>query len=390
MVSSLRGAAAVVGIGQLPWYKRGTSPDDETKMAMKATILAAEDAGVNVRDIDGLVSWGSEKNGAQNMMRGLGTRELRYAALVWTHGGGSAGAIGLAATAIATGQANYVAVVRAMAEKGADTRLRVVVAQGFGTAFGRVHGMGSPAQGFSMRASRIMEHDGLSPDAVWALVGASYLHGSRNPDAYAYKNDLDRGAYDKSRSPAEPLHLFDNSRENDGAVVLLLTSAERAKDLRRKPAYVLSSPTGRLGGADFHDRVDPEGRTTSGFRAVAERCWRESGYTPGDVDVAQIYTNASTSAAVALIDHGFCTWADVNEFMTIENLTAPGGRLPINTAGGDLAEGFLHGAGNNAEAVRQIRGTSPNQVPDARLSLTCGGPSDTLVSTTLLGSEETL
>jgi hypothetical protein len=80
----------------------------------------------------------------------------------------------------------------------------------------------------------------------------------------------------------------------------------------------------------------------------------------------------------------------VNEFMTIENLTAPGGRLPINTAGGDLAEGFLHGAGNNAEAVRQIRGTSPNQVPDARLSLTCGGPSDMIVSTTLLGSEETL
>jgi hypothetical protein len=91
-----------------------------------------------------------------------------------------------------------------------------------------------------------------------------------------------------------------------------------------------------------------------------------------------------------VIDHGFCSWDNVKDFMQFENLIAPNGRLPINTAGGDLGDGFIHGAGNNAEAVRQIRGTSANQVPDVKLSLVTGGPDDSFVSTALLGTEETL
>ena len=106
--------------------------------------------------------------------------------------------------------------------------------------------------------------------------------------------------------------------------------------------------------------------------------------------MVQVYTNASTAAVNGLIDHGFCTWDDVGEVVRFENLIAPHGGLPVNTAGGDLADGFLHGAGNNIEAVRQIRGTSANQVPDANLSLVTGGPTDYFVSTALLGSAATV
>ena len=147
---------------------------------------------------------------------------------------------------------------------------------------------------------------------------------------------------------------------------------------------------GRFGGEDIRSWRGPDGRTTAGFRSVAERCWKESGYGPDDVDVAQFYANASSAAVNAMIDHGFCSWEDVGEFVRFENLIAPNGRLPINTAGGDLADGFIHGAGNNAEAVRQIRGTSANQVPDVALSLVTGGPNDSFVSTALLGTEATL
>jgi acetyl-CoA acetyltransferase len=389
-MSRLRGAAAVVGLGQTPWYKRGTSGEPEMKLALRAVVAAAEDAGIDPREIDGFVSWGSEKSAGQYLMSGLGMRELRYGALMWIHGGGSAGSIGLAASAIASDQADVVVVIRAMAEKSVDTRLMTAVWQGINPPHLRVHGMSAPAQGFGLDASRVLEGDGLSRDALWSLVHASYYHASRNPNAYGRQAELDRETYDTSRSPAEPLHLFDNSRENDCAIALILVSAERAKDLRQKPAYVLSSPMGRYGGRDLIDGQSPDGHSTAGFRSVADRCWKESGYGPGDVDVAQIYTNASTAAVKAIIDHGFCTWEDVNEFLRFENLIAPDGRLPLNTAGGDLADGFIHGAGNNAEAVRQIRGTSANQVPEVHLSLATGGPNDHFVSTTLLGSAETL
>jgi acetyl-CoA acetyltransferase len=360
------------------------------KLALRAVVAAAEDAGLDPKDIDGFVSWGSEKNAGQYLMSALGMRELKYGALMWIHGGGSSGSIGLAAQAIATEQAEVVVVIRAMAEKSPETRLMSAVSQGTSPPFRWVHGMTAPAQGFAMNASRLLEGDGLPRSALWALVEASYYHANRNPNAYGRQTDLDLESYETSRSPAEPLHLFDNSRENDCAIALILTSAEVAKDLRQKPAYVLASTMGRYGGRDLGESETPDGHFTSGFRSVAERCWRYSGYGPKDVDVAQMYTNASCVAVTAMIDHGFCTWDNVGDFMTFENLIAPNGKLPINTAGGDLADGFIHGAGNNAEAVRQIRGTSSNQVPHAKLSLTTGGPTDHFVSTTLLGSEETL
>src|SRR5437868_6324055 len=100
MPSNFRGATAVVGIGQTPWYKRGAAPEPELKLAERAIVAAAEDAGIDPRDIDGFVSWGSERNSGQMMMRALGTKEIRFGALMWIHGGGAAGSIGLAASAI--------------------------------------------------------------------------------------------------------------------------------------------------------------------------------------------------------------------------------------------------------------------------------------------------
>jgi acetyl-CoA acetyltransferase len=308
---------------------------------------------------------------------------------MWTHGGGSSGSIGLAATGVATGQANYVAVIRSMAETDPNSRLNVAVNQGGPPAMCRVNGLVAPAQLMAIEAEHSF-YDGLSRDALWAFVEASYYHANRNPNAYGRGMTLDREDYDNARMPAEPLKLFDNSRENDKAIALIVASAERAKDLKQKPAYILSSVHGRYGGRDHSFSESPDGRHTSGFRAVARRMWEQSGYKPTDVDVTQVYSNTSIFGLIGMIDHGLVTWDNVNDELTLENLIAPSGKLPINTAGGDLADGFLHGAGNNIEGVRQIRGTSANQVPDANLSLIFGGPNDSFTSTTLLGSEATL
>lgn len=388
-MSKMRGATAIVGIGQTPYYKRGTSPEPELKLAIRAITQAADDAGIDVRDINGFVSYASERSDPSKLMPALGTRECTFASLAWFHGGALPATLNIAAGAIMSGQADIVAVYRSMAE-GSSERLRVIVAQDDTSAQYLVNGLDSPAQILALRAQRLMEYHGVPQSALYATVKASYYHASNNPHAYGRNIEISQEIYDNARMISEPYRLFDCSRENDGAACILVVSAERAKDLKQKPAYVLSAPMGTMeGGGALEENWRPY-YATAGQAELAQRLWRESGYGPKDVDVAQIYMNMNSMGIGAMIDHGFCTMEETGEFCTFENLTAPSGKLPINTSGGDLGEGFIHGMGLIPEAVRQIRGTSTNQVPDAKLSLFTGGPGDLMGSTALLGAADTL
>jgi acetyl-CoA acetyltransferase len=388
-VTKFRGSAAVVGIGQTPYYKRGTSPEPELKLALRAITAAAEDARVDVRDIDGFISYASERNDPAKLMPALGTRQVTFASLVWFHGGGLPATLNIAACAILSGQAEIVAIYRSMAERSSQ-RLRVMVAQNDTSSQYLVNGLDSPAQILALRAQRMMQYHGVPQSALYATVAASYYHAKNNPRAYGRSIEMNPEIYDHARLISEPYRLFDCSRENDAAACVLVVSAERARHLGQKPAYILSAPMGTMeGGGALEENWRPY-YATAGQAELAQRLWKESGYGPQDVDVAQIYMNMNSMGIGAMIDHGFFTTERAGEFCTLENLIAPGGKLPINTSGGDLGEGFIHGMGLLPEAVRQIRGTSTNQVPDAKLSLVTGGPGDLMSSTALLGAEETL
>src|SRR5581483_5923832 len=239
---SIRGKTAVVGIGQTPYYKRGTSPDPELKLAIKAIVAACEDAGLHPSEVDGFVSYGSERSDGTKLMTALGCKELTFASLVWTHGGGIPGAVGLAAAAVATGQADVVAVYRSMAE-GTGGRLRVAVSQNDTSAHFVVNGLDSPVQIGASRSTRMIEL-GVPRSTMEAISLASYHHAKKNPTAYANGFDLDDETYWSSRWISEPYKLFDCSRENDSGIACIVTTAERAKDLKQKPAYVLSAPMG--------------------------------------------------------------------------------------------------------------------------------------------------
>jgi acetyl-CoA acetyltransferase len=388
-VSNFRGSTAVVGIGQTPYFKRGTSPDSELKLALRAITAAADDAGVDVRDINGFVSYASERSEPAKLMPALGSREVTFASLVWFHGGGLPATLNIAACAILAGQADIVAIYRSMAERSSQ-RLRVMVAQNDTSSQYLVNGLDSPAQILALRAQRLMQHHGVPRSALLATVQASYYHAKNNPHAYGRSIDVSGEAYESARLISEPHRLFDCSRENDGAACVLVASAERAKHLKQRPAYVLSAPMGTMeGGGALEENWRPY-YATAGQAELAQRLWRESGYTPRDVDVAQIYMNMSSMGIGSMIDHGFFALEEAGDFCRLENLIAPQGKLPINTSGGDLGEGFIHGMGLLPEAVRQIRGTSTNPVPNAKLSLLTGGPGDLMGSTALLGAEETL
>jgi acetyl-CoA acetyltransferase len=385
----LRGQTAIAGIGGTPYYKRGQSPDPEEALCIKAICAAAADAGVHPGDIDGFVSYGGEHSSGTQLMAALGTRELRWSATVWGGGGGGIpGALGLAAAAIVAGQATRVAVYRAMAQ-GAGGRVNEAVTIEHLSPHYTRNGIRSAAQIMALRTQRLLAVDGVPASAMRALALASYYHAARNPEAYAYGNTVTEADYDASRWISEPVRLYDCSRENDAAFAVLLTAADEAASLRQLPAYLLSAPMGsEHGWGEIEESISPY--TSAGFGPVARRLWSESGYRPADVDSAQIYTNFTGPAVAAIIEHGFCSAAEAGEFLTVKNLTAPDGELPVNTSGGDLAEGFVHGIGLVLEAVRQIRGTSSNQVSPSNLALITGGPASRLVSSALLGTAATL
>jgi len=388
MTTAMRGATAVVGVGRTPMYRRGTAPTGERGLCLDAVVAACASAGIDHRDVDGFVSYGSDRNAGPRLMAGLGTRELRWSSMVWEGGGGGiAGAIGMAASAIVAGQATTVAFVRGLAERDGG-RLRDDVSRGHINLQYLINGVSSPAQICALRTQRLLAA-GVPRSALFAVAAASYHHARTNPAAFGRSIEFDEDAYERSRWVSEPLHLFDCSRENDGAIALILTSAQRAADLAERPAYVLAAPHGAGAGWGELDECG-EPYWSAGFASVSARLWAEAGYGPSDVDVAQVYENFTGPAVAALIDHGFCTLDTAGEFLTLENLIAPSGRLPINTAGGNLAEGFIHGMAGAAEAARQILGGSPNPVPGASLSLLTGGPGAPLVSSCLFGAAETI
>lgn len=384
-----RGATAVVGVGATEYYKRGTSPMSSMQLVLQAILLASADAGVDPRAIDGFVSYAGDSSEGLAVGAALGVREVRWSTQVWGGGGGAvAAAVNVAAAAVFSGQAECVAVYRGLSE---STDGRRAFSKGHLGHLYSAHGLMAPAQVCALRSQRMLEVDGVPASAMEAVAMAGYHHAQSNPHAVAYGHPLTHARYANSRPISDPLRLFDCSRENDGAAAVLVVAADRVDDYRGVPAYILSGVQGAAFG--WTESTENEERYSSaGFHpAMVSRLWEGAAIGPGDVNVAQVYENFTGPAVAAMIDHGLCPPGPAaGEFMTLENLTVENGVLPINTAGGNLAEGFVHGIGLVAEAVRQIRGGSPNPVRGADISLLIGGPMAPLVSSTVFGSAATL
>jgi acetyl-CoA acetyltransferase len=177
--------------------------------------------------------------------------------------------------------------------------------------------------------------------------------------------------------------------ENDGAAALVLVSAERARDLRQRPAYLL----GVAQGSEYRNAARGHNAPTyasASFTTVAPHLYAMAGVTPKDVSVVQSYENFTGGVLMSLIEHDFFAPDEADAFLTLDNLVAPGGRLPLNTSGGNLAECYMHGLELQIEAVRQLRGQSSNPVPGARVAMVISGPMVTPVSSMLLGTEDVL
>ncbi len=224
-----------------------------------------------------------------------------------------------------------------------------------------------------MQTMRFMHEYGITQDTLAEIALTSYAHAQRNPRAVRYGSPLTREEYHASRWIAEPFHLYDCCPENDGAAALVVTTPERSRDLRQPPVAIVAGAHGlnhRDGTAAFNEPGFP----TAYHRHAGEQLWKRSGAQPGDVQVAQFYENFTGPVLMAISEMGFCKPGELNDFVADDNLRWPDGGLPINTSGGNLAEGYIHGFGNVVEAVRQVRGDSTCQVADVELSLSVSGP----------------
>ncbi|HUP73422.1 MAG TPA: hypothetical protein VM282_10300 [Acidimicrobiales bacterium] len=392
MGRTLRGSVAVVGIGESGYYKRGGSPDPEFVLALRAILAACADAGIDPRDVDGFASYAGDRNEPTRLAAALGIRQLRFANMQWGGGGGGgSGAVGNAAAAVATGMADCVVVFRALAQGqfgrfGGGSTAATVSGNG---ALSSPYGLMSAAQQFAMRAQRLFHEHGVAPETQRAVALASYHHAQKNPRAVMHGRSLNAEAYDESRWIVEPWRLFDCCQENDGAAALIVVSAERAADFPHRPVYLL----GAAQGAGYRESAsvhNPPHYASACFVDVAPRLYEMAQVTPSDVDVTQAYENFTGGVVMALIEHGLCTYESANEVLRFGNLIAPTGSVPINTSGGNLAECYVHGFELQIEAVRQLRGQSSNQVPDAHVGLVISGPMVTPATDLLFGTAEAL
>ncbi|MBN8926875.1 MAG: acetyl-CoA acetyltransferase [Rhodospirillales bacterium 69-11] len=390
---TLRGKVAIVGIGETTYYKHGQSPDSEFKLALQAVVNACEDAGISPHDVDGFASYGNDRSDAPRLASALGTKDFRFSNMFWGGGGGGVcGAVGNAAAAVATGMADCVVAFRSLAQGqyARYGRSQASTAVTGDDAFLAPYGLMSPAQRFAMKVTRFMHDHGIRQDALRAISLACYHHAQNNPNAVMKGRPLDAAKYDASRWIIEPFfHLYDCCQENDGAAAVIVVPAERAKDFKGKPTYLLACGQGsdHRSAAPVHNMPN---YPSSHFNQLAPRMYEMAKLGPSDMGIVQCYENFTGGVLMSLVEHGLVKAEEANEVLTPENLFVESGKMPLNTSGGNLAECYMHGLELVIEAVRQIRGTAINQVKRNDAAIVIGGPMVTPVSSLILGSEATL
>jgi acetyl-CoA acetyltransferase len=367
----IRDQVAIVGIGHLPFAKDIGRPMSDT--AVEAIQLALNDAGLEAEDVDGMSMLEMEATHEVSIARRLGVRQLTWWDKISYGGGGSAGMIGHAAAAIASGMATTVVCHRAR-NRGSRTARPWTKEKTLVTDDKALHtpwGLIRPVDVIGMWAHRHMHEFGTTAEQLGNVAIAARKHANRNPYAMMRDRPLDMETYLSGRMIGYPLRLYDCCLETDGALACIVTSVERARDLVHAPVYVHSvaqaSGPNPVHLANYNNT--PEMFTTAVF--CAEQLWQRSELKQKDMDCAQIYDAFTPLVISGLEDYGFCARGEGGPF-TEGGRIELGGELPVLTSGGGLSEAYVHGFNLIIEGVRQLRGTSVNQVPECKATIVTG------------------
>ncbi len=375
-MDSISNQACIVGIGHTEYSK--DSGRSELKLACEAIGAAIEDAGLTPADIDGIAKYTMDNNDPVDITRSLGIPHLRYfGEVAYGGGGGPVGTIMLAAMAVATGQAKAVVAFRAMNERSGRGTPRFGQAAAAAGASGvqsylSPYGLFSPAQMVALAARRHMHLYGTESRHFAEIALACRHHANHNPDAMMYGRPMTLDDHQNSRMIADPLHLLDCCLETDGGAAVIITTPDRARNTRHRPVHIAAGGLG-LGAWNHRSVFKNVESTETESTVIARHVFRDAGITHDDIDVLFIYDHFTPLVLMALEDYGFCRRGEGKDFVTGGRLRWPDGELPLNTSGGNLSEGYMHGMQNCIEAVRQLRGTARCQVPDATHAFVSAG-----------------
>ncbi|GAA3393294.1 lipid-transfer protein [Streptomyces roseoviridis] len=367
---ALGGRAAVVGIGATEFSK--DSGRSELTLAVEAVRAALDDAGLVPGDVDGLVTFTMDTNPEITVAQAAGIGELSFFSRVHYGGGAACATVQQAALAVATGIAEVVVCYRAFNERsgrrfGSGVHHREPSAEGAALGWQLPFGLLTPASWVAMIAQRYLHTYGLPPDAFGHVAVTDRRHAATNPAAYFHGKPITLADHAASRWIAEPLRLLDCCQETDGGQAVVVTSVERARDLRRPPAVIVAAAQGAGRNQEAMTSFYRDGLTgLPEMGVVARQLWRSSGLAPGDIDVGILYDHFTPFVLMQLEEFGFCAPGEAADFVAAD-------ALPLNTHGGQLGEAYLHGMNGIAEAVRQLRGTSVNQIPGAARTLVTAG-----------------
>lgn len=380
--------AAIAGVGNSAYGRRlNRSAIDLATDAIRAALA---DAGMGRDDLDGLiVTFGSPIGAdADTLAQVLGLK-LRAYNQTWAHGRFTASAVQWAAMMVGAGMANAVACLASVSFSSAMRRPMMggggdregAREAGGGHGEDPVYGMTSPGAGAALVAQRYFERYGASSRELAAVAVAFRRHASMNPAAIM-REPITADDHQRSRFVCEPLHLLDYCLINDGAACVIVTSAERARDLRKPPVYIggmQALPAGRHEFIWAYPGFGVGYQEISDYGAGEQPVYRMAGVAQHDVDVLFTYDAFSILVWMALERWGFCKPGEAAAF-TQGGRIELGGALPINTNGGLLSEAHIMGWNHQVEAVRQLRGEcGARQVRDAKVAQWANVYGDSLI-----------
>jgi acetyl-CoA acetyltransferase len=383
----LKDRSAIVGVGESPYGRRlMRSPID---LASVAIANALDDAGLARKDLDGLiVSFGSPIGADGDTLAQVLGLNLRAYNQTWAHGRFTASCIQWAAMLVNAGLADVVACLASVSVSG----MRGPVMGGGGDREGGreaggghgedpVFGMTSPGAGAAMVARRYFERYGTNSRALAAVPMAFRKHASMNPLAIM-REPFDVEEHQRSRFVCEPLHLLDYCLINDGAACVIVTTAERARDCKKRPVYI-SGMQGLPGSREEFIWAYPglgiAQQSVFEYQAELQPVYKMAGITPSDVDALFTYDAFSILAWIALERWGFCKPGEAPAF-TQGGRIEVGGALPMNTNGGLLSESHVMAWNHQVEIVRQLRGEcGARQVVDAQIIQWANAYGDSLI-----------
>ena len=367
-LNNIKDKAAIVGIGETEFsWNSGRS---ELQLACEAIVAACDDAGISPKDVDGIVRYEMDSNNETLLISSLGIKNLRHWEAIAYGGGAGNATVGHAAAAITAGYCNYVVCFRA-----ANLRSGVRLGQASGPerimggqdAFRAPWGSLAPGHQFGMFVSRYMhEYGATSRDFGWVAVTLRH-HASRNPRALR-REPITIDDHQSSRIIAEPLRVLDFCQENDGAAAIVMTTPERARDLRHADTPTLVEAAAQGSGPMNEGIVFRSDLSVAESRNTARDLWARARLTAKDMDAFMFYDHFTPFCLIGLETYGFMPAGEAKDFVQGGHNIRFDGALPTNTHGGNHSEAYIHGLTHSQEAVRLIRGTSTSQPPNKQIN----------------------